>query len=205
MPHSQPSPALVTSTPGTGTHLYVWSVQVPLREPLRTEHIASSTQKCMHKGKITPKNKVNPNHPRERGLPRCPGELAAGLPLPLAETQQLCETPSADRGRTGRKPEGCQFIYSPAGEQGYLKKLSEFLPYLLTPLRLGIASFLPLRRCSKVPCSTIVMPAKLWALPPACFHQQCPTSTGRKACDKLMHVRCPAACACQPAGRATGL
>lgn len=116
--------------------------------------MASSSQKCMHKGKTTPKNKINPYHPGQRGLPRCPGELAAGPPFPFQHSSFVKPPVLTEEGK-GRKPEGFQFIYSPAGEQGYFKKLSEFLSYLLTPLRLGIASFLPLGSCSKVPCCTM--------------------------------------------------
>lgn len=99
--HRDPSP------PGTGTRLYARSVQrllLPPQEPPWTKHItlASSSQKCMRKGKQPPKNKINPKHLGQRGLPRRPRELAAKPPFPFAfQHSSFVKLPLHCQGKEG--------------------------------------------------------------------------------------------------------
>lgn len=137
---------------------------------------------------------------------KIPGRQAAEVPLGAGagaafsfSTQRLCSAAPPTPCCQGEEAGGCWFIYTPARQQGHFSKLSEFLSHLLTQRRFRIASFLPPEASCLLASGEAPAPAKLLALPRACFRQQRPTSIQRRANDKQMSARSPAALAYQAA------
>lgn len=150
----------------------------------------------MHEGKITQKERKIPG----RQAAEVPQGAGAGAAFSFCfSTQRLCSAAPHTPCCQGEEAGGCWFIYTPARQQGHFSKLSEFLSHLLTQRRFRIASFLPPEASCLLVSGEAPAPAKLLALPHTCFRQQRPTSIQRRANDKQMSARSPAALAYQAA------
>jgi len=177
--------------PGTGTRLYVWSVQRPLLPPREPPQSPGKPAICFSKThtrrKNNPKNKIKFKHLGQRGLPRCPGELAAGLPFPFAfQHSGFVRLPPCCQGNGGGEARGVSVYLHSSRTAGLLSKDIGVSCLFVNAVKAENCFLSPCRAPERAPAWRSADPAKLWALSRACFHQQRPTAAGCEANDKQM-------------------
>ena len=136
--------------------------------------------------KNNPQNKIKMKHLGQRGLLRCPGELTAGPPFPFAfQHSSFVKLPLHCQGKNwGGSQKGVSLFTFQQDSRATLKSYRSFL--FVNTVKAENCFLFSSRALEQAHVQHDEEPAKLWALPPACFHQQHPTSAGRKANDKQM-------------------